>query len=313
MRLGVGTTQPHSPQHGEARRELAGRGTDSRESRKLAMLRIFGCNSGQYGTGVRAMADASHQWSKRAEIAEQYLNRMSYALLHRRLVAARVRVFQRQLRGVQGVIHGRSSNLYGIMDLTENFEYQGTLALAVEQLDGKQPALYVNDLVHGQRCSAAARRWCWSFSAAITTRSFIKSMKAEGYDGARYFSRIADNQFGWDLVSNVITAETGRSRPRSTWTTSTGLVCTNSSTSTIRTPCKTSLPASWKRIARDCTSSTTRPWSWLPASTWKRSRNTVRPVPPTFSPTPSWPRLPRSSPARPISLPTAPWSSSEAN
>ena len=38
-----------------------------------------------------------------------------------------------------------------VMDLTENFEYQGTLALSVEQLDGKQPDLYVNDLVNGQK------------------------------------------------------------------------------------------------------------------------------------------------------------------
>ena len=188
-------------------RELAGRGTDSRESRKLAMLRIFGTQSGQYGTGVRAMADASHQWSKRAEIAEQYLNRMSYAFSIDGWSQPAQELFQRQLRGVQGVIHGRSSNLYGIMDLTENFEYQGTLALAVEQLDGKQPALYVNDLVHGQKVLSGREAVVLELLSRYHNPEFIKSMKAEGYDGARYFSRIADNQFGWDLVSNVITAE----------------------------------------------------------------------------------------------------------
>ena len=65
-------------------------------------------------------------------------------------------VLELQLRGVQGVIHGRSSNLYGVMDLTENFEYQGALALAIEQTRGKRPEpLYVNDLVRGQEVSTA--------------------------------------------------------------------------------------------------------------------------------------------------------------
>ena len=64
-------------------------------------------------------------------------------------------VLELQLRGVQGVIHGRSSNLYGVMDLTENFEYQGALALAIEQTGGKRPELYVNDLVRGQEVSTA--------------------------------------------------------------------------------------------------------------------------------------------------------------
>lgn len=32
-------------------------------------------------------------------------------------------------------------------------------------------------------------------------------MQAEGYDGARDFSRIADNQLGWDVVSDAISVE----------------------------------------------------------------------------------------------------------
>ena len=60
---------------------------------------------------------------QRGEIADQYLKRMSFAFSGDGWSQPAQELFQRQLRGIQGVIHGRSSNLYGIMDLTENFEW----------------------------------------------------------------------------------------------------------------------------------------------------------------------------------------------
>ncbi len=93
------------------------------------------------------------------------------------------------------------------MDLTENFEYQGALALTIEQLDGKQPDLYVNDLVRGQQVQSGREAVVLEQLSRYHNPQFIRAMMAEGYDGARYFSRIADNQFGWDVVSDVITAD----------------------------------------------------------------------------------------------------------
>ncbi len=188
-------------------RELTGRGAEPDESQRLALLRIFGAQTGMYGTGVDGFVQASDQWSERAEVADQYLHRMSFAFSNDGWAQPAHELFQRQLRGVQGVIHGRSSNLYGIMDLTENFEYQGALALTIEQLDGKQPDLYVNDLVRGQKVLSGREAIVMELLSRYHNPDFIRAMKAEGYDGARYFSRIADNQFGWDVVSDVITAD----------------------------------------------------------------------------------------------------------
>lgn len=187
-------------------RELAGRGADPRQSRRLAILRVFGAPAGVYGTGVDRLVQASEQRTGRGEVASEYLRRMSCAFSSDGWSQPAEELFQRQLRGVQGVIHGRSSHLYGIMDLTENFEYQGGLALAVEHLDGKSPDLYVNDLVTGQKVLSGREAVVFELLARYHNPEFIKSMQAEGYDGARYFSRIADNQYGWDVVSDVITA-----------------------------------------------------------------------------------------------------------
>jgi cobaltochelatase CobN len=187
--------------------ELKGSGTDAKTSQRLALLRIFGAQTGQYGTGVGARVNASERGTRPAEIANQYLTRMSFAYSNDGWSQPAAQVFQSQLRGVQAVVHGRSSNLYGIMDLTENFEYQGALALAVEQLDGRQPDLYVDDLVHGQQVLSGREAITLELLSRYQNPEFVTAMKAEGYDGAKYFSRIADNQFGWDVVSDVITAD----------------------------------------------------------------------------------------------------------
>ncbi len=188
-------------------RRLVGQGTSPEESEQLARLRIFGAQTGMYGTGVDGLVRASGRWTQRAQVADQYLERMSFAFSGQRWAQPAREVFEQQLRGVQAVIHGRSSNLYGIMDLTENFEYQGALAMAVEQLDGRQPDLYVNDFVTGGKVRSGREAVVLELVSRYHNPEFIRAMMDEGYDGARYLSRIADNQFGWDVVSDLITAD----------------------------------------------------------------------------------------------------------
>ncbi|HIQ20266.1 MAG TPA: hypothetical protein EYH34_03370, partial [Planctomycetes bacterium] len=187
--------------------ELTGKGADPDESQKSALVRIFGAQTGTYGTGVDGFVRASEQWCERAEVADRYLQRMSFSFSNDGWSRPARELFEHQLRGVQGVIHGRSSNLYGIMDLTENFEYQGALALTIDQLDGRQPDLYINDLVGSQKVLSGREAIVLELLSRYHNPDFIRAMVAEGYDGARYFSRIADNQFGWDVVSDVITAD----------------------------------------------------------------------------------------------------------
>lgn len=188
-------------------RKLVGEGASKEDSRKLALLRIFGAPMGQYGTGVHHFVNASQQWSEPSQVADQYLSRMANSFSQTGWAQPGQKIFKQQLSGVQAVIHGRSSNLYGIMDITENFEYQGALALSVEQLDGKQPDLYINDLVGTNEVLDGREAIVLELLSRYHNPDFIASMKQEGFDGAKYFSRIADNQFGWDVVTDLITAE----------------------------------------------------------------------------------------------------------
>lgn len=204
--------QPGRPNHvrrnAEAvARELIGAGGDAEASRKRALLRIFGAPTGQYGTGVDHFVSASQGWSDEYEIADHYMERMANSFSGDGWAQPGRALFERQLSGVQGVIHGRSSNLYGLLDITENFEYQGAFALSVGQIDGRTPDLYMNDLVGGGGVRTGREAVVLELLSRYHNPEFIAAMRDEGFDGARYISRIADNQFGWDAVSEVIEAK----------------------------------------------------------------------------------------------------------
>jgi len=65
----------------------------------------------------------------------------------------------------------------------------------------------VNDLVRGQKVLSGREAVVQEMLSRYHNPEFIKAMQSEGYDGARYFSRVVDNQYGWNVVSDVITAD----------------------------------------------------------------------------------------------------------
>ena len=191
-------------------KELRSRGATEKESDRLAKIRIFGAEPGKYGAGLGRIP-ATDRWSKRDEMASDYLERMSYSFSKDSWASPSSALFQQQLKGVQAIVHGRSSNLYGVMDLTENFEYQGGMSLAVESTSGKAPELYLGDFTNGTRVSTGREAVVRELLSRYRNPEFIRAMKADGYDGARYLSRIVDHQFGWAVVSDVISADDWKS------------------------------------------------------------------------------------------------------
>ncbi|MGA7501602.1 MAG: cobaltochelatase subunit CobN [Isosphaeraceae bacterium] len=187
-------------------RELTGRGVKPDEARQLARLRIFGAEPGQYGAGMHRVPD-SNVWTDRGQIAGDYIDRMSFAFSADAWARAAPELFRRQLKGVEGVIHGRSSSLYGIIDVDDSYEYQGGMALAVEQVGGKAPRLYMNDLVGGKAVHDGREAVVLELLSRYHNPEFLRAMRDEGYDGAKYLSKVVDNQFGWDVTSDAIRAD----------------------------------------------------------------------------------------------------------
>ncbi|MDF3839820.1 cobaltochelatase subunit CobN [Cupriavidus basilensis] len=180
----------------------------------LALTRIFASESGNYGTGLNdaTLASDSFGSGKQADarLAGLYLARMQYGYgpdeksWGEKL--PQLNLYAENLKGVQGALLARSSNLYGMLTTDDPFQYLGGIGLAVRHLTGKAPELLISNLrdANNARTETAA-----SFLATeLRTRYFhpgwIEGMKAEGYGGALNVLDTVNNFWGWTAVAPEI-------------------------------------------------------------------------------------------------------------
>ncbi len=203
--------------------QLLRQGWSADAARKAGQTRIFASESGKYGTGLDDAALATDTWDSRAEgdkkLAALYLSRMQFAYgpdeadwgksaqeLAGPGAAAGANLYAIHLKGTEGAVLSRSSNLYGMLTTDDPFQYLGGIALAVRALDGKAPELYISNLRgagSGQVDGAAQ-----FLAKELATRNFhpgyIKGLMAEGYAGTLQVLESMNNFAGWTSVSREI-------------------------------------------------------------------------------------------------------------
>lgn len=196
---------------------LAADGLDAIAARQAAVTRIFSSASGNYSSGLDEAALASDTWQGKAEgdakLAELYLAKMQYAYGpdsktwgRADLAGARVNLYAEQLRGTEGALLSRSSNLYGMLTTDDPFQYLGGIALAVRHLDGQAPELLINNLRGGDsgRTELAAGFLAKEMATRQLHPGYIKNLMAEGYAGTLDINDAVNNFFGWTTVAREI-------------------------------------------------------------------------------------------------------------
>lgn len=181
---------------------------------RAGQTRLFSAESGRYGTGLDDAALATDTWRTQAEgdrkLAQLYLSRMQYAYGPDEAEWGRPGVqgnlYAQHLRGTEAAVLARSSNLYGMLTTDDPFQYLGGIALAVRQLDGQAPGLYISNL----RGSGAGRvEGAAQFLAKeLATRNFhpghIQGLMAEGYAGTLQVLDGINNFAGWQSVAREV-------------------------------------------------------------------------------------------------------------
>ncbi len=201
---------------------LLARGMDENAARNAAQTRIFASESGRYGTGLDDATLATDTWKGKAEgdrkLAQLYLDRMQYAygpdqaLWGAKIGAglggkgAPLNLYAEQLRGTEGAVLSRTSNLYGMLTTDDPFQYLGGIALAVRHLDGKAPALYISNLRGGGsgRVDDAAQFLAKELATRQFHPGYIKGLMAEGYAGTLQVLDATNNFWGWTAVAREI-------------------------------------------------------------------------------------------------------------
>ncbi|RBP53686.1 cobaltochelatase subunit CobN [Arenicella xantha] len=175
--------------------ELAGR---------QATYRIFGDAPGAYGAGVNRMVERSGSWQHRSEIGAVYLRRMGHAYGATLHGEPQQGLFKRRISQVGNTYLGRSSNLYGLLDNNDTFDYLGGLSLAVETTKGRVPENFI--LAHADSTKISVEPLSVALLSELRGRflnpQWLTPLMDEGYAGARTMgSEFFEYLWGWQVTN----------------------------------------------------------------------------------------------------------------
>lgn len=183
-------------------------------ARRIASVRLFTTPSGAYGTGVSGTVQASGTWEDEKDVAEVYFDKMShlygqgfwgtkaedrYTYLPKGFSKT---VLKNALSGTRVALHSRTSNLYGLLDNDDMFQFLGATGLAVRTIDGTSPMVMLTNLVER---SAPGQETLEKFlGRELKTRylnpKWVDAMVNEGYAGARFINKMVFNLWGWEAT-----------------------------------------------------------------------------------------------------------------
>jgi len=189
--------------------ELLASGSTEEDALYLSSVRIFSNETGAYGTGLDGATMATDTWENDDKLADLYMSRMGYAFgadekrWSEKVDAKTVgNLYAKVLTGTDAVIFSRSSNLYGMITSDDPFQYFGGIALAVRNLDGASPEMYISNL---RKTTEMKNETLDKFlGRELRTRTFhprwIEEMQKEGYSGALTVLDRMNNFWGWTVM-----------------------------------------------------------------------------------------------------------------
>jgi cobaltochelatase CobN len=191
-----------SRQNRQVEKELTARGLAPEEARYLAGARVFGAAPGAYGNGVSSAVEVNGEKSNNAAVANLYLNRTNYVYSEKVWGESKPALFASQLRGNQVILHSRSSNLYGVADNDDVYQYVGGLDLASRSL-GDAPQVMFNNLraAGRERVEDARQALATELHSRNWNPKWLRAMKESGYSGARVMTNGVEYLYGWQATS----------------------------------------------------------------------------------------------------------------
>ena len=178
---------------------------------RRASLRVFGTAPGAYGAGVNRLAERSGAWGDRKQLGQAFIKRMGHAYgvdsENFNSGAGAQDLFKAQLNSVGNTYLGRASNLYGLIDNNDAFDYLGGLNLAIETVTGEQPDSFVISHANNQNLKMDPLQVALlgELRGRFLNRQWIEPLMKEGYAGARTMgSEFVEYLWGWQVTSPEI-------------------------------------------------------------------------------------------------------------
>jgi cobaltochelatase CobN len=172
---------------------------------KAARARAFASAPGDYGAGISDMVKQSKDAGNLQGLANLYLNHMNHVYSTDLWGEAIPGALATHLEGNQAIIHSRTTNVYGVLDNDDFYEYAGGLNAATKTANGgTAPAFYVNDMkTRGEeRVTGIQTYIATELNARYWNPKWIREMQKAGYSGARAIANTMENLYGWQATSS---------------------------------------------------------------------------------------------------------------
>lgn len=179
-------------------------GIKPEQAGREATYRVFGAPPGSYGAGVNRMIERSGSWQDRSQIAKTYIYRMGHAYGANLRGEATQDLFQQRLNTVANTYLGRASNLYGLLDNNDSFDYLGGLSLAVETMTGQVPNNFILSHADSQNLKIEPLQTALltELRGRFLNPQWLKPLIDEGYAGARTMgSEFLEYLWGWQVTN----------------------------------------------------------------------------------------------------------------
>ena len=172
-----------------------------------ASLRVFGNAPGGYGAGINRLAERSGAWDTRMELADAWILRMGHAYGVGIDGMPAHDAFSTRLTHTSRTYLGRASNLYGLLDNNDAFDYLGGLSLAVEQARGEAPLSRV--ISHADPKAVTMAPLETELLSELRGRelnpAWISPLMEHGYAGARTMgNEFMENLWGWQVTNPAV-------------------------------------------------------------------------------------------------------------
>ncbi len=176
------------------------------QAKSLSESRIFGPPSGSWGVGgMIAATSRSDTWDKEQELADLYMRSMSNIYGEKVWGEQHTDVFRQMLSGTESVLFSRSGNAgRGTSSVVFDhvYEFFGGLGMAIRNIDGKTPGMYVVNLKDSgnMKTETLEAFLARDMRSTYYNSKWVEGMMKHGYAGAQEFESVLDDLWGLQVT-----------------------------------------------------------------------------------------------------------------
>jgi len=185
--------------------EAQAKGLSADDAQRQASWRVFGPRPGGYGAGLQELM-ASGRWQDGADLAQAYLRAGAFAYGQGGHGAPARAAFEQRLAHVDAVLHNQDNREHDVLDSDDYYQFQGGMAVAVEQLAGAPAALYHGDFsVPGApRIRTLGEEVARVVRSRAVNPKWLEGVRRHGYKGAFEIAATVDYLFAFDATTGVV-------------------------------------------------------------------------------------------------------------